>query len=118
MGKYLGTQIAFRSTMMPSNYTGNSFKRFNDVKKIEKKVFKISRAEVMGKTSLSTTKNIIKHVNKFFEDKDQTSFGIIKYIESNIIGNNTLKDVEPMILVSVYIHYKQNKISQNKETTK
>ena len=115
---YLGTKVKFRSTMLPQSFQNENFEEFKDFKKVERKKIVIPREKVAEKTSKKALSNIIDYVNKEFEKLKSDSYGVIKYIESNTIGNNTLIDVDHSIVISLYLYSKPKKKQASKEITK
>jgi hypothetical protein len=115
---YLGTKLKFRASMIPTSFKDDSFEEFKDYKKVERKVLTIPREEVSSKTSDKTLKAILSYIKKELENSKTESYGVIKLIETNTAGNNTLLQVEPSLLITLYLYSKPKKKEVVKEKTK
>ena len=119
---YVGTKIGFHASLLPNGFSIAEIDSFSDYKNKEKKVIEIERSKVIDKVESNTLNNIINYVDDELKTDKLKAFGVIKFIDSNIKGNNTLKDVKPLILVTVEIFskplVKPKKVSSNKDKAK
>lgn len=114
---YLGTKINFRSSMIPQQFENEDFQQFNDYTKAERKVITVKSDDVLCKTSAKTLKSILFYIKKEHENIKTDAYGVIKLIETNTTGNNTLKYVEPSLLITFYLYSKPKKKKVLKEKT-
>ena len=119
---YVGTKIGFHASLLPKGFSIAEIDSFSDYQDKEKKVIEIERSKVIDKVAENTLNNIIKYVDEELKTDKVKSFGVIKLIDSNIKGNNTLVDVTPLVLVTVEIFgkplVKPKKVPSNKDKAK